>query len=62
MVQTISSFPVFFLCIFFSIKQNYLPLIQPFTAKAPTRRLDVKIEYSKFDSEKPLIFTVDISL
>jgi hypothetical protein len=23
----------------------YLPLIQPFTAKAPIRRLDVNIEY-----------------
>ena len=37
----------------------YLPLIQPFTANAPIRRFDVRIEYSTLGLLNPLRFTED---
>jgi hypothetical protein len=42
-----------------SSHKNYLPLIQPLTANAPIRRLDVYIEYSTLGLIKPLKFTED---
>jgi hypothetical protein len=68
MVQTISSIFLLYINATVSlltekIRGNltkiYLPLIQPFTANAPIRRLDVYIEYSTLGLINPLKFTED---
>ena len=58
MVQTISSL---FIIILLAIKiYCYLPpAIQPFTAKAPIRRFEARIEYSTFELVYPLKLTAD---
>ncbi len=53
MVQTMSSSLFLYTYINFSLK-NYLPIIHPFTANAPIRRLSFDIEYIILDLEFPL--------
>lgn len=58
MVQTISSF-FYHIYILFIYHKIYVPLIQPFTAKDPIRRLEACREYCTLGFTNPLNLTED---